>query len=481
MRHDKRNTRVKIPSLIRSAALVVLAGLLVATHTAAESLPLPSRAFRSFAKGPGNTGLPASTVVSLHTDIEGTVWIATFTGVARVEHGQVERVTDPNGPGDGSSLRVIDRRAGGVYVSATAGLYTLIGQQWTFSPTPTEFTYISEDGGANLVALDRRGVLYWRAAGATEWKELAGDADATEFRALATLNDGNVVAAGRTGLVRVANGAIAGPLGDRPAAALTTVIVASSGRVWAGGEDGRLHSWQPDTGWQSFAIPEWDAGRIRAIAEDRRGRIWAGGDNGRAAFGNETTPFERWTPEVGLKTSAITAIAGDATGGVWFGFNGSGLQQWLGEAWTHRTFWRAPGDVDPPITFSVRPTADGGFVAAVFNRGVWRWDGKTMAAYGREQGITEDVRFAIEPEPGVIWAAARFAIFAAMKCGWARPVALRFSTAARGGPSRPTRASRDTSCIRSPSRRTPRCGSAARPVSGISWMACGGCSMRATR
>jgi len=34
-----------------------------------------------------------------------------------------------------------------------------------------------------------------------------------------------------------------------------------------------------------------------------------------------------------------------------------------------------------------------------------------MAAYGREQGITEDVRFAIEPEPGVIWAGARNGIF----------------------------------------------------------------------
>ena len=402
----KLSTFTKLVSA--TAALVVAC---VIAQPAAQTLPSPSRAFRSFAKGSGTAGLPASTVVALHTDTEGTVWIATFNGAARVEHGIVERVIDRNGPATGAIYRIIDRRAGGVYVSATSGLYMYENGRWSLTPTPTEFTQIAEDGAANIVALDRRGILYAKPAGASTWKDLPGAADQTEFRALASMVDGSVVAAGRTGLVRVTDGAVTGPFGGPPPSALTTVMTTSHGRVWAGGEDGRVHSWTASGGWQSFAIPNWDGGRIRSIAEDRRGRVWVGGDDGRAGFGNEDTAFERWTPEVGLKGSAVTAIAGDATGGVWFGFNGAGLQQWLGEAWTHRTFFRAPSEIDAPITFSVRATADGGFIAAVFNRGVWRWDGKTMAAYGREQGITEDVRFAIEPEPGVIWVAARFAIF----------------------------------------------------------------------
>lgn len=378
----------------------------------AQTGPTPARAFRSFARGSGSTGLPASTVVALHTDREGTIWIATFNGVARVEHGEVERIVGvKDAPETGSIFRIIDRRAGGIYVSGNQGLHTFTGTQWTLTKTPAEFIGIAEAAGGDVVALDRRGGLYIKPVASAEWTEIHGISDSFELRALASTEDGHVLAAGVAGVLRL-DGNTAQPLSAAsPASALTTVLVARSGRVWAGGEDGRLHSWTQATGWQSFAIPNWDGGRIRTLGEDRRGRIWAGGDNGRTGFGSESIPFERWTPEVGLKASAVTAITGDATGGVWFGFNGSGLQQWLGEAWTHRTFWREPGDVDAPITFSVRGTPDGGFVAGVFNRGVWKFDGKTLTAYGREQGITEDVRFAVEPEPGVIWAGTRFGIF----------------------------------------------------------------------
>jgi len=393
--------------------LVALAAILAAsqaTRVYGQAGPTPARAFRSFTRGAGANNLPASTVVSLHTDREGTIWIATFDGLARVEHGSVERLQSArNAPSSGPIFRVIDRRNGGVFVSGSRGLHVFNGIDWSLAATPQEFTAIAEDRANNILALDRRGGLWFKEP-SSDWAAIHGVADGYELRALASTQDGRVLAAGVSGVAVLEGSEITGLLGQAPSP-LTTVLVATDGRVWAGGEDGRLHSWTEPDGWQSFEIPEWDGGRIRSLGEDRRGRIWAGGDNGRAAVGNASLPFERWTPETGLKASAITAITGDTTGGVWFGFNGSGLQQWLGEAWTHRTFWREPGDVEAPMTFSVRGTADGGFVAAVFNRGVWRWDGRAMAAYGKEEGLTEDVRFAIEPEPGVIWAGTRFGLF----------------------------------------------------------------------
>ena len=400
----------RITNVLLTLALTAASG---SALLQAQTSPAPVRAIRSFARGSGLTGLPASTVVALHTDREGTIWIATFDGLARVEHGAVERVPVAKAaPSSGPIFRVIDRRAGGVLVSGNQGLHAFDGTQWTLIQTPEEFTWIAEDAASDVIALDRRGGLWFSAGGSTAWTQIHGVNDTYELRALATTAEGQVLAAGTGGLVVLDGKDVKGLLNQTPAPApLTSVLVAKSGRVWAGGEDGRLHSWTKAGGWQSFAIPEWDGGRIRSLGEDRRGRIWAGGDNGRVGFGNESLPFERWTPETGLKESAVTAIAGDDTGSVWFGFNGSGLQQWLGEAWTHRTFWRESRDLEAPIVFSVRGTADGGFVAAVFNRGVWRWDGHTMTAYGREQGITEDVRFAIEPEPGVIWAGTRFGLF----------------------------------------------------------------------
>src|SRR5262249_36276539 len=89
--------------------------------------------------------------------------------------------------------------------------------------------------------------------------------------------------------------------------------------------------------------------------------------------------------------------------------------------WTHRNYWRPPAGTEaaearpkaePRVqVFGISPSLDGGFFAAVYNRGIWRWDGREMRQLGRAQGLFEDVRFALEPEPGVVWVAARFGIF----------------------------------------------------------------------
>ena len=402
---------LKTPLLRVFAAVGFVVSTTAAVSLYAETTPAPIRAFRAFTRGSGATGLPASTVVALHTDREGTIWIATFDGLARVERGDVERLPKTlDAPTEGPMFRIIDRRDGGIYVSGAKGVYTFNGSEWTLSPTPAELSWLAEDAAKNVVGLDRRGHL-WVKPLAAGWHEVTGATESMGLHALASLADGRVLAAGARGVMRIDNGDLAGFFGENTPEPLTSILVASTGRVWVGTEGGHLLSRAGDGAWEPSEIPGWDGGRIWSLAEDARHRIWAGGDEGRAAVGSGTAPFEKWTPANGLKTSLVTALAGDATGGVWFGYNGAGLQQWIGESWTHRTFWRERGDADATITFSVRPTADGGFIAGVFGHGVWRWDGKTMAAYGREQGITEDVRFAIEPEPGVIWAGARNGIF----------------------------------------------------------------------
>lgn len=355
--------------------------------------------------------MPASTVVSLHTDREGTIWIATFDGVARVERGEVERLPQTkDAPVSGPMFRIIDRRDGGIWVTGTGGLYAFDGTTWTLLPSPEELTSIAEDAARNIVALDRRGHI-WIKPHDKDWREIVEGVESLGLRALTTLADGRVLAAGSGHVFYIDNGQLAGPFGERLPEVITAIRVAANGRVWIGTESGRLFSRAASGPWEPADLPGWDGGRIWSMTEDSRHRIWVGGDNGRAAVGSESMPFERWTPVNGLKASLVTALAGDLTGGMWLGYNGAGLQQWLGEEWTHRTFWRERGDADATITFSVRPTADGGFIAGVFGRGVWRWNGTTMASYGREQGITDDVRFAIEPEPGVIWVGARNGIF----------------------------------------------------------------------
>jgi ligand-binding sensor domain-containing protein len=410
MRHDIRHI-LRIDVFRHTAPLVVslvvfLGGV---APCAAQTEFAPERAFRAFTRGSGSTGLPGSTVAALHTDREGTVWISTFEGVARVQRGDVERLTAKNAPVSGNAFRFADRRSGGIFVSTAAGVYACDGTSWTLYPTPVELTSLAEDTEARLIGLDRRGHLWTRSSDG-EWLDVAG-AELLSLRALATDPKGNVIAAAGRTVIRIEHGMPGVVIGTSAPEPLTTVLAAADGRLWAGSETGRLYSSAAGEPWRTHDIPAWRGGRTRALTEDRRHRIWAGGDNGNVAVGTANGSFTLWTPANGLRDATVTAITGDFTGAVWLGYNGAGLQQWLGDNWHHRTFFREPGDADATITFGVKPTADGGFLAAEFSRGVSRWNGRAMQVFGRAEGLTEDVRVAVEPAPGEIWAATRAGIF----------------------------------------------------------------------
>jgi len=264
-----------ISGLKNALLIAVLALVTTAAPVWAQNAPAPVREFRSFARGSGTTGLPASTVVSLHPAREGRVWIPPFEGLGRVGHGVVERITpSKDAPASGNMFRIIDRRDGGIYVSGNKGLYTWDGTRWSLIATPQEFIGIAENPSRDVVALDRRGQLWFESNGAAEWTRMNGVPEAFEPRAVASATDGRILVAGVGGVLILDGNLVKGLLGSAPAGApLTPILVTASGRVWCGGEDGRLHSWAEDTGWRSFEIPRWDGGRIRSIAEDRRGLL----------------------------------------------------------------------------------------------------------------------------------------------------------------------------------------------------------------
>jgi hypothetical protein len=60
----------------------------------------------------------------------------------------------------------------------------------------------------------------------------------------------------------------------------------------------------------------------------------------------------------------------------------------------------------------VNGTPGGGLFVCYWGQGVLHWDYRgNLHTYSQEQGITENNRFALEPEPGVIWVCARRALF----------------------------------------------------------------------
>jgi signal transduction histidine kinase len=155
---------------------------------------------------------------------------------------------------------------------------------------------------------------------------------------------------------------------------------------------------------------------VRSLAEDRDGGIWAGG-MARLCHGTADGPWSCWGVGNGLPNTAILSVLADREGTLWLGLNGSGLLQWVGQPWTHRTRW--PGDPTSQgldVT-SLAATSDGGLLASVFGRGILHWDGRALTAWGPADGLTEDVRTVVEPAPGVVWAAARHGVFERERAG----------------------------------------------------------------
>ncbi len=376
----------------------------------AESVT-PVRSFRSFDKRTWN-GLPQSTPLDLWQDESGLLWIATLDGLATFDGSDIERIAASGAaPASGAVYSLERRRKGGLYAGATRGVHVFDGRAWTLLPTHSSVLSVAEDRSGALWIVDEEGKVWrnLRPDSGSPW-DLQGDPRIPAFAVTVSADESSVWIGGKSGVARVAGGAIE-PSESSPRN-VSALLALPSGECWAGTDDGNLFFRKAGAAaWTSVAPFGWTGGRIRCLAQDRRGRIWAGGNEGRVAFGRDAGPWEQWGPENGLKPATVNSILADREGSIWFGFNGSGLQQWLGEAWTHRNHWSrddASGGRIP--VFGIAP-ASGGFLAAAVNHGIWKWDGQQMQELGKAEGLTEDVICAAEPAPGVIWAGARTGIF----------------------------------------------------------------------
>lgn len=393
-----------------SKARALCCALLVAlavSSTAEEWTP--TRSFRMFNKAAWR-GLPQSSVVALAQSTDGLLWIGTLDGVATFDGKSIVPVPNVKGaPVRGLITSIVPRRKGGVYVASQSGVHAFDGESWTLIETRR---------GVASVAEARSGVLWLVDGDGAVWT-LKGDAlqRRNELTVpglyVSAANDGAVWIATNDGAVRAIDGRIepvlAPPLPGRPGA----ILAASDGRVWIATQASTVH-WTRggNDGWHRADFEPWERGAFRTLAEDRRGRIWAGSIGGGVVFGTADRPWTRWGPANGQPFEfGIMSIAGDREGTIWFGLNSAGLAQWIGEAWSHRTSI----DPDEPrrIAFGAfgLSQSNGDLLVGAFQVGGLRFTKDGVQRYGREQGITEDVRAFVEAEPGLLIAGTRFGIF----------------------------------------------------------------------
>jgi signal transduction histidine kinase/DNA-binding response OmpR family regulator/ligand-binding sensor domain-containing protein len=404
----------------RSIRIAFVALVLCAIPTFAADEWCPTRAFRMFGKAVWR-GLPQSSVVAMAQDSDGVLWIGTLDGAASFDGSTITPVPAvPGAPLRGLIGTIIPRKEGGVYVATSAGVHIFDRSTWQLVPTRKAAVTLAETRDGTLWMNDLDGsVLSLR--GGESWqvhKEIGAPA-----LALASAPDGALWIATEDSALRLHNGRVehvpGAPLPGRP----STMIVAHDGRAWVATLAGTVH-WTSGSadkrleggGWHQAAFTPWPRGAFRSMAEDRKGRVWAGAYGGHVAFGNAEIPWTVWDVRAGPFQAGIMSLLGDREGSVWFGLNAIGMAQWVGEPWSHRT------TIDPsnpvPVTFAgfgvSRGATPHSLLVSIFQSGFIRLnDDGSVHLYGAKDGLTEDVRAAVEPEPGMFIAGTRFGIFEA--------------------------------------------------------------------
>jgi hypothetical protein len=308
---------------------------------------------------------------------------------------------------------LIARRAGGVFVATGGGVHVFDGESWRFVATHRAPRALGEAGESTLWMRDSAGEVWSWGGEADAWTRRPGLDGVT---LLASEPEGAVLAVhpGR-GALRVEGERVEPLSGGRlpPGSLPAALLAGADGTLWLASSDGVFWS-NGEEDWRAVPLPEGTAVLNRTLGEDRRGRIWVGGLDGGVAFGHRQGAWTGWGAEVGLPVGAVRVILGDREGSVWFGFNGVGLRQWLGEAWTHRRTLRGPGGPTFRLpVFSVTADHSGdGVLAAAFTEGVLHRDARgRLRTWGAEEGLTENVQSVAEPEPGRLWVGGRFGIW----------------------------------------------------------------------
>ncbi len=320
-------------------------------------------------------GLSQSTVLDIHQDTFGFVWLATENGLNRFDGDQIKTIYRQTGHTDGlrsDYIWTIDEDRGGNLWLGTddAGLMRwqrssgrfdkipLTGQRGdNLSDTRINDVLVASDGTV-WVGTHNDGVLALNADGRPFAQLLSDASDPQTARrrtitSLAEAADGSIWVGSQRGVFRVdrPSNSVTSYLHDKTAAPARTLInnnvsrvfAAQSGRIWIATYDSGLSTLDPESGaFQHFSADPASAAplpsnRVRALLEDDAGRIWVGTQAGiTLIFPDGTSQSFGHEPanEYSLPNDFIMSLSQDRFGLVWVGTRGGGAAVWNPRSWS---------------------------------------------------------------------------------------------------------------------------------------------------
>ncbi|HUP64389.1 MAG TPA: two-component regulator propeller domain-containing protein [Thermoanaerobaculia bacterium] len=394
-------------------------------------------------------GSPSDSVWAFAKGSDGTIWIATQGGLARVEEGRINPFTSPLIPPGEPIFSVHRDAAGTIWAGAEAGqLIRIAGEEvalfdsgeglpgspiraLTSDPSGALWigtenglsrfadgvftTFTADDGLASNVVralrVDREGVLWIGTYGGLTRKSgdrfesyRAADSDLPidTVRSVFEDREGNLwVGTGGGGLSRMRRAAVRSlnHVGPATIGIARTVMESSSGDLWVGtfgngavrirGNDAR--SFQMDDG-----LPD-DV--VLAIAEHPAGTIWLGTRDGLVEMTGGRVRRVIRTAD-GLPSRIIRALYVDRAGTLWIGTR-AGLAR-LKDGRIER-LGAAEGVTDAAV-FNVIEARDGSIWIVAYGEGLIRILNGNVSRIGVESGLPTAKIYSIhEDDRGVLW------------------------------------------------------------------------------
>lgn len=229
-------------------------------------------------------GLPSDNVGRVFEDREGTRWVATEAGLARLTLRSMASYSSADGLEADNSYPIIQDRRGDVLIGGWAGLTRY--RDGSFTPVAREFGVAGEN--VMSLAQDREGAVWiglWGGGGVRRVKDgivtlFPGSGGAPGVVVRAILQGRSDLWFGAAGLWRFRDGAFTAAAG------------------YAGGD-------------------------VHALFEDRAGTLWIGTDSGVVRYRDGA--FTDYRVQAGLAGGPVRAIHEDRDGTLWFGTYDSGL------------------------------------------------------------------------------------------------------------------------------------------------------------
>ena len=287
------------------------------------------------------SGLPRNRITAAYQDQEGSIWLGTDAGAARLANGRLERFPATTELANEAILCFYEDREGDLWVGTEAGGVTeLRDQKFT--------TYVGTDGvpeGAVRCVFEDRAGAVWMGTSEEGLRRFAGG----HFSAMGTrdgllsnsvfaLNadgEGRLLVGTPDGLSRVRDGAAMAPVTSAdglPDDFVRSLFEDRDGSVWIGTRRGLSHLKGNEV--KTYSTRDGlGSDLVGALLRDRAGDFWAATLHGLSRL--KEGRITNFTTLDGLSSDVITALEQTSSGNLWIGTEDGGIDLFRNGRFTH--------------------------------------------------------------------------------------------------------------------------------------------------